>query len=109
MIRHIVEFRLSADDPAQRARDARGIHDRLTALLGVVPTVRTLTVASDLGLVSGHWDVVLVSEHETNEDLEAYQAHPAHRAAAAWISTVVSDRATVDYELESPARSFAIS
>ena len=98
MIRHIVEFRLSADDPPQRAADARAIQDRLTSLLGVVPTVRAITVAPDLGLVGGHWDVVLVSEHDSNADLEAYQSHPAHREAAAWVSTVVSDRATVDYE-----------
>jgi len=49
-------------------------------------------------VVGGHWDVVLVSEHDSNDDLEAYQAHPAHREAAAWVSTVVNDRATVDYE-----------
>ncbi|HEU0207226.1 MAG TPA: Dabb family protein [Pseudolysinimonas sp.] len=98
MIRHIVEFRLAADDPKQRTADARGIHDRLTALLGVVPTVRSITVAQDLGMVGGHWDVVLVSDHDSNADLEAYQVHPAHQEAATWISTVVSDRATVDYE-----------
>ena len=98
MIRHIVEFRLSAEDPVQRVVEARGIHDHLTALVGVVPTVRSIVVAPDLGLVGGHWDVVLVSEHDSNDDLEAYQAHPAHTEAAAWVSTVVSDRATVDYE-----------
>lgn len=98
MIRHIVEFKLAADDAEQRAAHARGIQDHLTALLNVVPTVRAITVAPDLGIVGGHWDVVLVSEHDSNADLEAYQAHPAHREAVAWVSTVVSDRATVDYE-----------
>jgi hypothetical protein len=98
MIRHIVEFRLAADEPEQRAIDARGIRDHLTALVGVVPTVRSIVVAPDLGLIGGHWDVVLVSEHDSSADLEAYQAHPAHREAAGWVSTVVSDRATVDYE-----------
>lgn len=99
MIRHIVEFRLVADHDEQRAADARGIHDRLTALLEVVPSVRSITVALDLGIVGGHWDVALVSEHDTNADLEACQAHPAHQDAAAWVSTVVSERATVDYEI----------
>ena len=98
MIRHIVEFRLASDDPDQRALDARGIQERVTALMDVVPTVRSIVVAPDLGLVGGHWDVVLVSEHDSNADLEAYQAHPAHREAAGWVSALVSDRATVDYE-----------
>ena len=98
MIRHIVAFKLAAGDPEQRADDARGIHDRLTALLGVVPGLRMITVERDLGLVDGHWDLVLVSEHDTNPELEAYQVHPAHAEAAAWVGTVVSDRAVVDYQ-----------
>lgn len=98
MIRHIVEFKLAGDNPEQRAVDARGMQSRLTALVGVVPTVVSLTVAPDLGLFGGHWDVVLVSEHESTADLEAYQSHPAHVEAANWVSSVISDRATVDYE-----------
>lgn len=110
MIRHIVEFRLTALDAAQREIDARGIRDRLTSLLQVIPTVRSITVGTDLGIVAGHWDVVLVSEHDSESHLAAYQIHPAHRAAVEWISTVVSERATVDYEYEAQsARSFAIS
>ena len=98
MIRHIVAFRLTSTDPAQRTLDARGIHDDLTALVGVVPTVLSIEVGQDLGFVHDHWDVVLVSVHDSNADLEAYQVHPEHVKAAAWVATVVNDRATVDYE-----------
>jgi hypothetical protein len=98
MIRHIVAFRLASTDPTQRTLDARGIHNHLTALVGVVPTVRSIEVGQDLGFVHGHWDVVLVSVHDSNADLEAYQVHPEHVRAAAWVATVVNDRATVDYE-----------
>ena len=51
------------------------------------------------GVVEGHWDVVLVSEHDDNEALEAYQAHPAHLEAAGFIRSVTNDRATVDHEV----------
>ncbi len=98
MIRHIVEFTLSAQDEAQRQEDVRGMRERLTALLEVIPHVTSIEVGRDLGLVEGHWDVVLVTEHASNEDLESYQKHPAHQQVVAWISTVVSQRATVDYE-----------
>jgi hypothetical protein len=98
MIRHVVQFRLLATDPAQRAQDAEGIRERLTALLGVVPGLRGLDVHRDLGLIDTHWDVILVSDHDDNAALEGYQAHPAHRDASAWISTVVTDRAVVDFE-----------
>jgi hypothetical protein len=98
VIRHIVEFRLSATEPAQRVLDAEFIREQLTDLVGVVPTVRSIIVAPDLGLVKTHWDVVLVSEHDSNAHLEAYQSHPAHVEAAALVATVVADRAIVDYE-----------
>ena len=91
-------FQLSSDDPEQRATDTRGIHDRLIELVGVVAQVNSIIVAPDLGLVGEHWDLVLVSEHDSIDDLDAYQVHPAHREAADWISTVVTDRAAVDYE-----------
>lgn len=98
MIRHIVEFRLAATDPAQRANDADGIRARLGALVGVVPGLQRLEVHRDLGLIDTHWDVVLVSDHDDNAALEGYQAHPAHREVSAWISTVVTDRAVIDFE-----------
>lgn len=99
MIRHIVEFKLAATDPAQRAKDADGIREHLTALVGAIPGLRGMTVSPDLGLVDTHWDVVLVSDHDDNAALEGYQAHPAHKEASAWVSTVVTDRAIVDFEM----------
>lgn len=99
MIRHIVMFRLSADDDTQRRDDAHGIAERLEALQMQVEGIQSIRVDRDLGLVEGHWDVALVSEHDDNAALEAYQAHPAHQEVAAWIGTVVSDRAVVDYSL----------
>ncbi|MBX9718510.1 MAG: Dabb family protein [Microbacteriaceae bacterium] len=99
MIRHIVMFRLAADDDAQRRDDAHGIAERLEALETQIPGIQSIRVDRDLGLVDGHWDVVLVSEHDDNAALEAYQVHPAHKEAAAWIGSVVSDRAVVDYSL----------
>jgi hypothetical protein len=99
MIRHIVEFKLAATDPAQRATDAAGIREHLTALVGQVPGLQRMSVEPDLGLVDSHWDVVLVSDHDDNAALEAYQAHPLHKDASAWVSTVVTERAIVDFEV----------
>ena len=92
-------FQLSAASDAERAADLSGLSERLTALVGVVPGLQSLVVKPDLGLVEGHWDVVLVSEHDDNEALEAYQSHPAHVEAGAFVRSVTNDRATVDYEL----------
>jgi heme-degrading monooxygenase HmoA len=99
MIRHIVLFTLSATDEVQRATDTAGLKDRLESLVGQIPGLRTLTVASDLGEVDGHFDVALVSEHDDNEALRNYQAHPLHVEAGAYVKTVVDKRAVVDFEV----------
>jgi hypothetical protein len=99
MIRHIVLFRLASDDEAQRRDDAHGIAERLEALETQIAGIRSIRVDRDLGLVPGHWDVALVSEHDDNAALEAYQVHPAHKEAAAFIASVISDRAVVDYSV----------
>ena len=100
MIRHVVAFQLTAASDAERAADISGMQERLGALVGVIPGLQTMSLKPDLGLVEGHWDVVLVSDHDDNEALEGYQAHPAHQEAGAFIRSVTSsDRVTVDYEL----------
>jgi hypothetical protein len=99
MIRHIVLFTLAATDETQRASDAAGMKQRLEALVGQIPGLRTLTVSSDLGAVEGHFDLALVSDHDDNAALEGYQAHPAHKDVLGYVSSVVDKRAVVDFEL----------
>jgi len=92
-------FNLTAASDAERAADISGMQERLGALAGVVPGLRSITLKPDLGLLEDHWDVVLVSEHDDGEALEGYQAHPAHKEVGAYIRSVTNDRATVDYEV----------
>jgi hypothetical protein len=93
VIRHVLCVRL-----ADRDHDD-AIRARLTALVGVVPGLIRMDVEPDLGGVDGHWDLVLVSDHESVDALDAYQAHPRHREAAAWVAPFIVERAVVDYRL----------
>jgi len=104
MIRHIVAFRLVDPDAADRAERIRGIHDRLTALVGTIPGLTGMHVEPDLGEVAGHWDLVLVSEHDTAADLAAYQTHPSHVEASGWVGQFIAERAVVDYALPMTGR-----
>jgi hypothetical protein len=99
MIRHIVLFTLASDDQQQRAADAAALKQRLEGLVGQIPGLQSLTVKTDLGEVDGHFDIALVSDHDDNEALRGYQAHPAHVEAGAFVKTVVDKRAVVDFEV----------
>ena len=100
MIRHVVSFTLTAASEEERAADLAGMEQRLTAMVGVIPGLRSMVVKPDLGLIEDHWDVILISEHDDNEALEGYQAHPAHLAAGAYVRSITSsERVTIDYEM----------
>ncbi|QEO08837.1 Dabb family protein [Protaetiibacter larvae] len=96
MIRHIVTWRLAAEDAAQRAADADGIKTRLEGLRGIVPAER-IDVGIDLGETDGNWHVVLDSDFAGREELAAYQVHPAHLEVAAFVRSVTAARSAVDY------------
>ena len=100
MIKHIVSFRMRSTDSTQKSRDIASMTAALVALGGVIPDVTEIEVHSDLNMVSGHWDAVLISEHPSNTSLEAYQVHPAHREAVTLINSLVEDRAVVDFEVQ---------
>lgn len=102
MIVHIVVFRLSAEDPATKLRDASEFGARLAALEGRVTGLLSVEVGIDVGLLRDHADMVLTSKHVSYADLEAYQAHPLHVQAATFGRTVVAERTTVDYEIVAP-------
>ncbi len=96
MIRHIVTWRLAAEDPEQRRADAESIRERIEALLGVAPAQR-LEVGIDLGATEGNWHVVLDSDFASAEELAAYQVHPAHVEVAGFVRSLTAERACVDY------------
>lgn len=98
MIRHVVMFSLTDTDPAERADALGNIRARLNALVGLIPGLESIIVEPDLGLIDGHRDFVLISDHTNGDALLGYQAHPSHLEAAEFISSLTKpERATVDF------------
>jgi hypothetical protein len=96
-IRHIVLWKLAADDADTRALHAEQIAERLLALKGVVTEIDHIEVGRNVAYPQSNWDVALVSEFADVEALERYQVHPAHQEAAGFIRSVVAERSSVDY------------
>jgi len=98
MIRHIALFKLTPDDAETRAANLDGMRERLVALIGVIPGLRSMSVEPDLGDDPGNWEVALVSEHDDRAAFETYQAHPEHTAASVLNNVFITDRVAVDFE-----------
>ncbi len=98
MLRHIVLWRLQGASPADKRPVALEIKSRLEALNGRVPGLILLQVGIDFSESPESADVVLYSEFESRQALEAYQVHPEHVAVMPYIKSVRTERRVVDYE-----------
>jgi hypothetical protein len=96
-IRHIVLWKLAAEDADTRALHAEQIAERLLALRGVVDELQSIEVGRNVAYPATNWDVALVAEFADTDALERYQVHPAHQEAASFVRSVVAERAVVDY------------
>ena len=81
MIRHIVLFRVIEGTPAERVQEAI---DRLEALVGVIPGLRSLKAGIDIG-IEGNFDFGLVAELDDRAALEVFSADPTHMDVAMFI------------------------
>lgn len=98
-IRHVVAWKLTAEDPDTRAAQAAEVARRLTGLVGVVPSIRSLSAGPNAAYAHQNVDVAVVIDFDDVQGLDDYQTHPAHQEVAAYIRSVVGDRMAVDFEL----------
>lgn len=100
MVKHLVMWNFKEDFPEEKKETmAREADVRLKALVG---QIKGLTFA-EMRLNKLHGssrELLLVSELETPEDLDAYQVHPLHVAVAEEvIKPAACDRVCFDYEV----------
>jgi heme-degrading monooxygenase HmoA len=98
MIKHIVTWKLKATDESAKAEAYTAMAGALLPLASSVPSVLSLTVARNAAYPDTNWDVVLVAEYASFDDLEAYQVHPEHKAAGMIVRAHVAERASIDFE-----------
>ena len=95
MTKHVVMWKFKEDVPEA---DKLEMKRRLEALMGTVPTLLKIEVGMDVSGKSAAMDMVLCTEFQTLEDLQAYAAHPEHQKVVEFVKPLVCDRAVVDYE-----------
>ena len=94
MLTHVVFFKLV--DPS--AASATEVRDRILALRDQIPALRHLEAGVDVVRSERSWDLALLARFDGRPDLDAYLAHPAHVAFAAWLGPRRERTCVVDYE-----------
>ncbi|KGE16434.1 Dabb family protein [Paenibacillus wynnii] len=95
MIKHIVFFKLKDRSPESVATTVAVLRN----MEGKIPELLSIEVGTDLLRSERSFDIALVTEVASLEDLQAYQVHPVHKEVIAHINEVKELSYSVDYEM----------
>ena len=83
-----------------RVENALLIKDMLEALKEVIPRIRKMEVCiNHAEALPDNYDILLDSEFDSLEDLNAYALHPEHLKVGDYIVKARTGRAAIDYEI----------
>ena len=100
MIKHIVMWKLyDSAEGYSKAENAQRMKRELEALPERIAEIRSLEVGINVNPGTDAFDIVLVAEYDSLENLRAYQAHPAHLQFKEFIQNIRSEKRSVDYEV----------
>ena len=74
--------------------------ENLRALVGVAPTLLKLSIGEDVLGSPASFDMALVADFKSVEDMLAYRDFPRHAEISNYIRRVISDRKVVDFFIE---------
>ena len=99
MLKHIVLWKFKENaEGGSAAENISAVKKMLEGLFGKIPEILSIHVRKNTFSFAGNYDVALIAEFESETELKAYQAHPLHVEAAAFVKKVTEARAAVDYE-----------
>lgn len=99
MIIHIVMFTLK--DYAEGKDKSENIiimKEWLESLIDSIDVIRKIEVGLNFNTSAAAYDIVLYSEFDSAEDLNAYQIHPEHLKVSEFIGKIDDKRVVVDYK-----------
>ena len=97
MVKHIVMWDVRGNTPEQKKESAMLVKSAFESLSGKIPGLTKLEVGVDVSAVDYACDVVLYTEFETQESLDAYASHPEHLRVKQVVGDVRIARHQVDY------------
>ncbi len=97
MLRHIISWKLAADDPALKREHSERIATALDELVPLIPEIRNLAVSINVVELDTNWDLILVADYDDEAALRRYIDHPEHQRVVSIIRPLVAQRAAVDF------------
>ena len=96
MVKHIVMFDFKNENKKENLEKAKMM---LEALVGTVPSLKSMEVGINFCGEERAMDLSLYSEFDDQEGLELYANHPEHLEVVKFIKSVATASKVVDYTL----------
>lgn len=101
MIRHIVMFKFLPQADGRTKREnvlaTKDMLDSLPAKIDLIRSSQTFVGAD--GSADSNYDLLLISDFDSFDDLNAYIVHPDHKAVGAFIGPLRESRSCIDTEM----------
>jgi len=98
MIKHVVMFTINPEAGLDKKATQLKVKEKLESLKGKIEGMVSLQVGLNQNESADAFDVCLITEHLSWQDLKNYQDHPLHKAVSAYIGSVKKGRAVADFE-----------
>ncbi len=100
MIRHIVMFKLKEfDNETDKKAAAIKVLERLNELPKTIDLIRKFEAGVDIRKLEWSYDISLVMDFDSMNDLDAYTIHPAHKEFVAFNKDYSVAKVCIDYEI----------
>lgn len=92
MVKHVVCHKYKDQS------EAHNVVPMLHALMGKVPSLRSMETGIDFLGSERAYHLVLIATFDSRAGLDAYADHPEHVKVKAYLSTILTSSISVDYE-----------
>lgn len=99
-VKHIVMWDVIGGTETEKAASVAAVKSRFEGLRGIIPGMTLLEVGIDFSKANYACDIVLYTEFESRDALDAYASHPAHLRVREELEGVRIARHQVDYVLD---------
>lgn len=98
MIKHVVMWKLKNEAlNNSKEENAKLICEKLAALYGIIPEI--VKIEAGINENDGGFDVILISEFKSFDDLKTYDGHPEHQKVREFVRSVAESREAIDYTM----------
>jgi hypothetical protein len=101
MVKHVVMWRIKDLDEGYDTKSAAWkMKEKLESMIGKIPELKSLQVGINENQSPSAYHICLITEHQSWDDLKAYQENPFHKEVGAFVTEISKERAVVDFEFK---------